>query len=279
MFSFCLRPAVQAGDSQAEVVVPDAPPASWKGQSKGQSFSREHDGEGESYKCYALTPSGQRASFWHDVPLSPEDHHGLATPYVVNFVSEIPKSTRKKFEVSTKEEGNPIKQDKKNGKLREYGKGDIFFNYGCVPQTWEDPAYVHPDVGVGGDGDPLDACEIGLPMPEVGEIRATKVLGVICMIDEDEADWKLIVIDVTDPWAAELNDISDVDRLLPGTLNQIREWWRTYKVAEGKPLNKFGLDEQFLDRTYAMEVIQTCHQHWQESRRDHLAIDDAGLAA
>ena len=37
----------------------------------------------------------------------------------------------------------------KNGTLREYGWGDMIFNYGCVPQTWEDPNFIHHDTGVG----------------------------------------------------------------------------------------------------------------------------------
>jgi len=40
---------------------------------------------------------------------------------------------RKKFEIATDEIGNPIKQDEKKGVLREFKKGDIFFNYGCLP--------------------------------------------------------------------------------------------------------------------------------------------------
>lgn len=51
--------------------------------------------------------------------------------------SQIPKWTRKKFEIATGEEFNPIKQDTKNGKLREYTYGDMLFNYGAFPQTWE----------------------------------------------------------------------------------------------------------------------------------------------
>merc|ERR1740138_1831569 len=98
-----------------------------------------------------------------------------------------------------------------------------------------------------------------------GEVRRTKVLGVICMIDEGEADWKLIVVDEEDRWADELNDVDDVERLLPGALDQIREWWRTYKVTDGKPLNKFGLGEKFLDRKYANEVVCEMHESWKKA--------------
>jgi inorganic pyrophosphatase len=57
---------------------------------------------------------------WHDLPLGSA---GLEGP--LNFCCEIPKWTRAKFEVATKEEFNPIKQDEKKGVLREYKWGDM----------------------------------------------------------------------------------------------------------------------------------------------------------
>ena len=74
------------------------------------------------------------------------------------------------------------------------------------------------------------------------------MLGVLCMIDDGEADWKVIAIDENDRWADELNDVDDVERLLPGTINTIREWFRTYKIPDGKPPNVFGLDERCMPR-------------------------------
>ena len=35
-------------------------------------------------------------------------------------------------------------QDTKKGKLRFY-HGPIFWNYGYIPQTWEDPTVKHPE--------------------------------------------------------------------------------------------------------------------------------------
>ena len=35
-------------------------------------------------------------------------------------------------------------QDSKKGQLREFKRGDLSFNYGCFPQTWEDPTHTHP---------------------------------------------------------------------------------------------------------------------------------------
>ncbi len=62
--------------------------------------------------------------------------------------------TKAKMEVATKEENNPIAQDVKKGKLRDY-HGPIFWNYGCIPQTWEDPNAEHPELKCFGDDDPI----------------------------------------------------------------------------------------------------------------------------
>ena len=97
---------------------------------------------------------GKVISPWHDVPLELEG--GL-----YNMLTEIPKMTLKKMEVDTKAEGNPIKQDEKKGKARLY-HGPIFWNYGCLPQTWEDPNHKGDDQvgGAFGDDDPVDVVEI-----------------------------------------------------------------------------------------------------------------------
>jgi hypothetical protein len=62
---------------------------------------------------------GQTISPWHDIPLTAGA--GLDGP--LHFCCEIPKWTRRKFEVATKEADNPVKQDEKKGVLREYKWG------------------------------------------------------------------------------------------------------------------------------------------------------------
>ena len=98
---------------------------------------------------------GKVVSPWHDMPLMLEGG-------MYNMLTEIPKMTLKKMEVDTKSPGNPIKQDEKKGKARLY-HGPIFWNYGCLPQTWEDPNHKgDADVnGAFGDNDPVDVVEIG----------------------------------------------------------------------------------------------------------------------
>jgi inorganic pyrophosphatase len=56
-------------------------------------------------------------------------------------------------------------QDIKKGKIRFVSscfphKGYIW-NYGAIPQTWENPEHIDPDTNCKGDGDPIDVVEIG----------------------------------------------------------------------------------------------------------------------
>ena len=169
------------------------------------------------------------------------------------------------MEIDTKAEGNPIVQDTKKGKLRYY-HGPIYWNYGCIPQTWEDPSVRNADVDCFGDNDPLDVVEIGSNELKMGSVTSVKPLGILSMIDDGELDWKLIAIDSNDPLANELNDVSDVETKLPGTISGIREWFRWYKVPDGKPLNQFGHGEVALGRNVALEVIEETHEFWKNLR-------------
>jgi len=200
---------------------------------------------------YVMTfkTGGEVMSPWHDAPLELEG--GL-----YNMLTEIPKMTFKKMEVDTKAPGNPIKQDEKKGKARLY-HGPIFWNYGCLPQTWEDPN-VKGDADVGGafgDDDPVDVVEIGAASLEMGSFTPVKVLGCLSMIDDGELDWKVIAINSADEHAASINDVDDIEKFYPGTVSGIREWFRWYKTPDGKPVNGFGHDEKALNAAATKEVI------------------------
>jgi len=199
----------------------------------------------------------KQISPWHDIPLFSPDGY-------VHMITEIPKFSRAKFEIATGEPFNPIKQDVKNGKLREYKYGDMCFNYGAFPQTWEDPSHTTPDTGYVGDNDPIDAMEIGYKMMRSGSVSKVKILGCLGMIDDGETDWKVICINADDPLASQLNDIGDVERVLPGYISVIREWLRMYKTVDGKPVNQFGLGEKAQNREYTMQVIQETHEFWKK---------------
>ncbi|ETO27208.1 hypothetical protein RFI_09926 [Reticulomyxa filosa] len=112
------------------------------------------------------------------------------------------------MECTPKEEWNPLKQDVKKGKLRFFKYGDLPFNYGFIPQTWEDPTQFsqHSDVGdLRGDNDPLDLVEIsGTDIPR-GSIVPVKAISVLGLIDEGEADWKIIAIRADHPKASQIH--------------------------------------------------------------------------
>lgn len=194
---------------------------------------------------------------WHDVPLRAGDG-------VFHFVVEIPKESSAKMEVATDEAFTPIKQDTKKGNLRYYPY-NINWNYGLLPQTWEDPTSANSEVeGAFGDNDPVDVVEIGERRANVGDVLKVKPLAALAMIDEGELDWKIVAISLDDPKASLVNDVDDVEKHFPGTLTAIRDWFRDYKIPDGKPANKFGLGNKPASKEYALKVIQETNESWEK---------------
>jgi len=105
-------------------------------------------------------------------------------------------------------------------------------------------------------------CEIGEQVGYVGQIKQVKVLGIMALLDEGETDWKVLVVDVTDPLASKLNDIEDVERHLPGLIRATNEWFRIYKIPDGKPENAFAFSGEAKNKKYATEIIHECHEAW-----------------
>ncbi len=128
-------------------------------------------------------------------------------------------------------------------------------------QTWEDPNVVHPETKAKGDNDPLDVCEIGELVGYPGQVKQVKVLGVMALLDEEETDWKVIVIDVNDPLAPKLNDVEDVERHLPGLLRATNEWFRIYKIPDGKPENQFAFTGECKNKK-SVAAFPLCFCHW-----------------
>lgn len=134
------------------------------------------------------------------------------------------------FQISLGESLNPIKQDIKKGKLRFvancFPHHGYIWNYGAFPQTWENPDHLDSATACKGDNDPIDVLEIGYRVATRGEVVQVKILGIIALIDEGETDWKVITINVTDPLAAQMNDIADVEKHFPGLLKATNEWFK-----------------------------------------------------
>ncbi|OMJ29221.1 Inorganic pyrophosphatase [Smittium culicis] len=182
------------------------------------------------------------------------------------MVVEIPRFSNAKNEVNKKSPLNPIVQDSKNGKPRFVA--DIFpfkgyiWNYGSLPQTYEDPEVIDKSTGYFGDGDPIDVLEIGSRVATVGEIKQVKVLGVMGLIDDGETDWKVLAIDVKDPISERLNTTSDLDSVMPGLINATRDWLTNYKIPDGKAQNKWAFEGSLKDSKFTMDIIKEAHMHW-----------------
>ncbi|XP_010941987.1 soluble inorganic pyrophosphatase 6, chloroplastic isoform X1 [Elaeis guineensis] len=235
-------------------------------------FQIKEEGQSETldYRVFFLDGSGKKISPWHDVPL----HLGDG---VFNFIVEIPKDTSAKMEVATDEPYTPIKQDTKKGKLRYYPY-NINWNYGLLPQTWEDPSFANSEVeGALGDNDPVDVVEIGETQAKMGAILKVKPLATLAMIDEGELDWKIVAISLDDPRASLINDLNDVEKHFPGTLMAIRDWFRDYKIPDGKPANKFGLGNKAANKDYALKVITETNESWSKLVKRSIPAGDLSL--
>ncbi|XP_058522961.1 inorganic pyrophosphatase 2, mitochondrial isoform X2 [Ochotona princeps] len=228
--------------------------ALYRTEERGQPHS-------EDYRVFFKNVAGHYISPFHDIPLRVEPKQNL-----FNMVVEVPRWTNAKMEIATKEPLNPIKQDVKHGKLRYVAnifphKGYIW-NYGALPQTWEDPRQTDESTNCCGDNDPIDVCEIGSKVLTRGEVIPVKILGILALIDESETDWKLIAINANDPDASKFDDIDDVKKFKPGYLEATLNWFRYYKVPDGKPENQFAFNGEFRNKAFALEIIKSTHDHW-----------------
>lgn len=143
---------------------------------------------------------------WHHVEIGPD------APTVVQAVIEIPQGSKAKYEL-----------DKASGMLRLdrvlYSAVHYPANYGFIPRT------------LGDDHDPLDILVLAQVNIQPPCIVRAKVIGVMRMLDNGEADDKLIAVAADDVSVAHVNDVHD----LPGHfLSEIRHFFQEYKRLEKK---------------------------------------------
>jgi inorganic pyrophosphatase len=213
------------------------------------------------YAVYFKDGEGKYISPFHDIPTWADEENGI-----VNMVCEVPRWSNAKMEISTGAALNPIVQDTKKGKPRFvhncFPHHGYIWNYGAIPQTWENPDVKDDHTGECGDNDPIDICDLSDSIATVGEVKQVKVLGVLAMIDDGETDWKVLGIDVNDPRAESLNEIADVEKVMRGYLGATVEWFRVYKIPAGKPENKFAFGGEAKDKSFACTVINETRAQW-----------------
>lgn len=231
-----------------------------------------------SYKQYFKDADGNYISPFHDIPCWANDEKT-----VVNMVCEVPRWTNAKMEIDVGAPLNPIIQDSKKGKPRFvhncFPHHGYIWNYGAIPQTWEDPTKTDAHTNCKGDCDPIDVCDIGEYVVSPGEVIQVKVLGVFAMIDEGETDWKIIGINVNDPNASKMNDMEDVDKVMPGMTAATHEWFRIYKIPAGKPENTFAFSGAAKPKDFALKIIAETEEFWKslisgETKHEKMSIQN-----
>ena len=266
--SYSAQAATTKGSSTSKVSTP-----TYEARSTGEPDTLDY--RVWLYEVGSNGGSAKRVSAWHDIPLlsgptsnSGHSNDGTAASFpLYNFINEIPRGTRAKFEISTTAADSPIAQDKvKSGALRYFKYGQMPFNYGALPQTWEDPTRTHTRTGARGDDDPIDVVELSPDPLAVGSVTPVRVFGVLGLLDEGETDWKLLALRADHPLLQHMRGPEDAERLAAGALGLIRDWFRLYKTADGKPENALvPFDERgtlFGCAKEAQEIIDEAHHSW-----------------
>jgi len=145
-------------------------------------------------------------NIWHDMRsdrIKPEDFYA---------VIEISKGSKKKFEL-----------DKETGMILLdrilYTSTHYPANYGFIPRTFAD------------DGDPLDVLLLcSEPLEPMTLVRCYPI-GVISMIDDNEADEKIIAIPFEDPM---YNSYRSIEALPTHIFVEMQHFFSVYKELEGK---------------------------------------------
>ncbi|KAJ5105347.1 hypothetical protein NUU61_002694 [Penicillium alfredii] len=223
----------------------------------------------KDFRIYLAT-GDELISPWHGVPLFPS----AAKPHVVSMLVQIPRWSNVRLEIAKEEFLTPIRQAIQNDHLQYIP--NIFphkgypWNYGCLPQTWQDPNLPDPHTQVPGDGGPLDVCELAGAVEKPGIIKQVKVLGAFAVLDNGQTDWKVIVVDVASPLTAMLHGIEDVETHMPGYLATMKEWFRVYKIPEGKGENVVafggGVEGEglIISISFTLALITRCHGSWKK---------------
>lgn len=149
-------------------------------------------------------------NYWHDLDPGTADE--------ITAIVEIPKGSKNKYEI-----------DKETGLIAldraMYTAQDYPFDYGYVPQTlWDDDDAVDVIILT---SNPLDS----------GILVRVRPVGIMNMIDDGEADDKIIAVPTTDPRFDEIQELDDVNS---HTLKEMEHFYSTYKNLQDKEVEVTG---------------------------------------
>ena len=153
-------------------------------------------------------------------------------PEFIEAVIEIPKGSRNKYQY-----------DHASGSIRLdrvlFSSVHYPTDYGFFPGT-------HAP-----DGDPLDVLVLTDEPTFPGCRVRARPIGVLVMRDDKGEDEKILASPLADPRLSGLADISEVNKHL---LDEIENFFATYKVLEGKSTEISG----WRDGEHAWEVYERC---------------------
>jgi inorganic pyrophosphatase len=161
---------------------------------------------------------------WHDVDL------GKDVPDLFPAIIEVPKGSKTKYEL-----------DKETGLIRVdrilYSSVQYPANYGFIPKTYCE------------DHDPLDVLVLGQEPVYPLSIVMAKPIGLMKMVDQGEADDKIIAVHAHDPEYAHYNSIEE---LPPHRMVEVKRFFEDYKALE----KKLVVVEDFIGRDEAIKIIE-----------------------
>ena len=167
-----------------------------------------------------------KAHPWHGIPI------GDGAPAEVTvFIEIVPRDTVK-YEV-----------DKETGYLKidrpQQYSNVVPANYGFIPQTYCSEriaalARAKTDIEItGGDGDPLDILVLSehhIPRGDI--ILKARPIGGFCLVDDNEADDKIIAVLKGDKVFEQYEEISQLPK---GILERFEHYFLTYKSLPDAP--------------------------------------------
>ncbi len=177
---------------------------------------------------------------WHGLDVGPKP------PQIVHAYIEITPFDLVKYEI-----------DKQTGYLRvdrpQRTSSQPPALYGFIPRTYcgHRVGELSPNAGKG-DGDPLDICVISeRPVDKSEVILDARVVGGLQMVDDGEADDKIIAVLANDNvWG----HVESIDELPKALVERLQHYFETYKLIPNKEV-KVSIDAIY-DREHAEKVIK-----------------------
>lgn len=191
----------------------------------------------------------------------PHPWHGLSAgpdmPRVVHAYIELTPFDSVKYEI-----------DKETGYLRvdrpqRYSSQPPAL-YGFIPRTYCGPrvAELSADVADVADRDPLDICVLSeRPISRAEVLLNARVVGGFRMIDDAEADDKIITVLDNDTFYEHVQDIDDLPTVL---VERMRHYFTTYKTSPTDELTTECTIDEIYGRERAFEVIEASMADYDE---------------